>query len=84
MQMTVLKASVLAVLFAVSGCTTIEYVEVRPQCEPVPIPALPSLDRGELWDALGDAQYREVERYINGLWSVIDEQSAVLGAACRP
>lgn len=76
--------NVLAVLFVLTGCVTrTEYVTLEPQCEPVPIPALPELDRGELWDALGDAKYREVERLINGLWAVIDEQDAILGRLCN-
>lgn len=73
-----------AISVATSGCTTTtEYVTLQPQCEPVVMPALPVLSRGELWDALGDAQYRELERYINGLWSVIDEQAALIEAVCQ-
>lgn len=73
----------LLALLLVSGCiTTTEYVALQPQCEPVVVPALPLLDRGELWDALGDAQYRELERYINGLWGVVDEQAALIEAVC--
>ena len=82
-QMRGLKASALAAIFAVSGCTTAEYVALQPQCEPVVVPALPLLDRGELWDALGDARYRELERYINGLWGVVDEQAALIEAVCQ-
>lgn len=71
------------VLFVASGCATPEHVVVRPVCEPAPIPALPEISKGELWDALGDARYRELERYHNGLWSVIDEQAAVIEAVCN-
>jgi hypothetical protein len=53
-----------------------------PHCAPVTVPALPVLDQGVLWDALGDVQYRQLERYINGLWSVIDEQAAVIDGVC--
>ena len=77
-----LTASLLAISVATSGCATTELVTLQPQCEPVPVPALPLLDRGELWQDLGDAQYRELERYISGLWSVIDEQAAVIEAVC--
>ena len=73
----------LAVILGVSGCATTEYVEVRPQCTPPAQPALPVVDRGELWDALGDAQYRELERYINGVWAWADEQAALLGELCE-
>lgn len=76
-----LTASLLVILGA-SGCATPELVTLQPQCEPVVVPALPLLDRGELWQDLGDAQYRELERYISGLWSVIDEQAAVIDAVC--
>ncbi|MDX5376371.1 MAG: hypothetical protein LPK08_02475 [Halomonas sp.] len=43
---------------------------------------MPSLDKGELWDALGDTRYRELERYINELWAYSDEQAAMLDALC--
>lgn len=74
---------IVPLLLLLSGCATTDHVTLRPACEPVPIPALPLLDRGELWQDLGDAQYRELERYINGLWSVIDEQAAVIDAVCN-
>ena len=78
----VLMISGLLALFAVSGCARTEYVEVRPQCTPPSQPALPFIDQGELWDALGDAQYRQLERYINGLWGWADEQGAMLEQLC--
>lgn len=81
-QMSGLAVLALTALFAVSGCARTEYVTLQPQCEPVVVPALPILDRGELWDALGDAQYRELERYINGIWGVVDEQAALIEAVC--
>jgi len=58
-------------------------VPVNPQCTPPPQPALPVLDKGELWDALGDDRYRELERYINGIWAFSDEQGALLGELCE-
>lgn len=74
----------LVIFVATSGCTTTtEYVTRQPQCEPVVVPALPALSRGELWDSLGDAQYRELERYITGLWGVVDEQAALIKAVCQ-
>ena len=73
----------LLAIFAVSGCTTTEYREVRPQCTPPSEPALPVIDRGELWDALGDDRYRELERYLNTLWGYADEQAAMLVELCE-
>lgn len=67
---------------AVSACTTVEYIPVTPNCYPVVMPSLPVIDNGELWDALGDEQYRVVESYVDGLWSVIDEQAAIIGEVC--
>ena len=79
-----LLTSALLATLGVSGCaTTTEYVTLQPQCEPVVVPALPLLDRGELWQALGDAQYRELERYINGIWGVVDEQAALIKSVCQ-
>lgn len=79
----VLKASVLAAIFAVSGCTATEYIHVIPECTPPPKPTLPLIDQGELWDALGDERYRELERYINGVWAFSDEQGAMLKTLCE-
>lgn len=79
-----LTAGLLVISVATSGCTTTtEYVTLQPQCEPVVVPALPLLDRGELWDKLGDSEYRELERYINGLWGVVDEQAALIKSVCH-
>lgn len=82
MMMTVLRTSALAVIFAVSGCASTEYVPVTPECTPPGKPALPEIDRGQLWDAVGDAQYRQIERYVNALWGYADEQAAMLVALC--
>lgn len=76
------KLIVPLLLLLLSGCATTELVALQPQCEPVVVPALPILEKGELWQALGDSQYRQLERYISGLWSVIDEQAAVIAAVC--
>jgi hypothetical protein len=43
---------------------------------------MPGIDQGELWDALGDARYRKLERYLNTLWGYADEQAAMLGELC--
>lgn len=76
-----IQASALTVAFAVaSGCTTTEYV--TPSCTVPPVPSLPVIDRGALWDAVGDAEYRRIERYIDGLWQAVDERGAVLSAVC--
>lgn len=94
----VLKASVLAAIFAVSGCTTTEYINVTPECTPPPKPVLPEIDQGELWDTFvdaeryrstdnavqaGDERYRELEGYINGVWAYSDEQGAMLDSLCK-
>lgn len=68
---------------SVTSCTTTEYIHVTPECTPPPQPALPEIDRGELWDALGDDRYRQLERYINGVWAFSDEQGAMLDSLCE-
>lgn len=72
----------LLAIFAGSGCSTVEYVEVTPRCTPPSQPALPVIERGELWDALGDTRYRQLERYLNSLWGYADEQAALLDELC--
>lgn len=69
---------------SVASCTTVQHAEIRARCTPPPSPALPPIDRGELWDAVGDAEYRRVEAYINRLWAYADEQAAMLDALCTP
>lgn len=73
----------LAVLLGVSGCAATEYIEVRPECSVPPSPVLPDISRGDLWDALGDAEYRRLEAYINGVWGYADEAVAVLEVVCQ-
>ncbi|WP_339119186.1 hypothetical protein [Halomonas sp. BMC6] len=73
----------LMVSFAVSGCARTEYIEIHPQCTPPPEPTLPAIDRGTMWDALGDDRYRQLERYINGVWAFSDEQGAMLDSLCE-
>lgn len=70
-------------VISVASCTTVEYIHVTPECTPPPQPTLPEIDRGELWDALGDDRYRELERYINGVWAFSDEQGAMLSELCE-
>lgn len=70
------------VALSAASCSTVEYVEVTPQCTAPTQPALPVIDMGKTWDALGDAQYRELERYITTLWGYADEQAALLGELC--
>lgn len=77
-----LMISALVATLGVSGCAT-EYIEVKPQCQLPPEPNLPVLDKGELWDYLGDTRYRTVERYIDRLWAYSDEQQAILEAICQ-
>lgn len=79
----VLIASALLVTLGVSGCTTTEYVHVNPQCTPPPLPVLPVVDMGNTWEKLGDAHYRQLERYINRLWAAYDEQAAMLEGLCN-
>lgn len=80
--MSALQASVLTTIFAVSGCASTEYVAVTPECTPPSKPALPVIDKGALWERLGDAEYRKVESYINALWGYADEQGAILDELC--
>ena len=81
-QTNALMIAGLMAIFAGSGCARTEYIEVSPQCTPPSQPALPVIDAGELWDALGDAEYRQLERYVNGLWGYADEQAALLDVVC--
>lgn len=99
MRTTGLAVFALLATLGVSGCTTTtEYVTLQPQCEPVVVPALPLLDRGELWDTFidaerwreaespmvaGDGKYRVLERYILQLWAFADEQAALIKAVCQ-
>lgn len=68
---------------SVTSCSTVEYIHVTPECTPPPSPVLPELSKGELWDKLGDAEYRRLESYINGLWAFSDEQGAMLDTLCE-
>lgn len=68
---------------SVASCSTVEYVHVTPQCSPPPSPVLPELSKGELWNNLGDSEYRRVEAYINGVWAYSDDQGAMLDALCN-
>lgn len=78
-----LMMSALLVALGVSnGCATERYVYVQPQCTVPPMPALPSVDRAGVWDQMGDTDYRIIEAYIDGLWSVVDEQRAILREVC--
>lgn len=79
---SVLLALVLVVHLGISACTTTEFVHVTPECTPPPQPVLPELSKGDLWDALGDERYRQLERYINGVWAFSDEQGAMLQTLC--
>ncbi|GHC19372.1 hypothetical protein [Aidingimonas halophila] len=80
---TALMIKSLAAIFVVSGCTTTEYIEVTPECSPPPVPTLPQIDKGNLWDQVGDEDYRKIEAYINGLWAYSDEQAAMLNELCQ-
>ena len=80
--MNALLLSALLALF-VASCAKTEYIHVTPSCTPPPQPALPEIDRGELWGAVGDAEYRRIESYINQLWAFSDEQGAMLDSLCE-
>lgn len=74
-----------ALCVAVSGCASEPRVEyLQPDCPVIQRPALPELSRGRLWDALGDAEYRRLEAYVNGVWSIVDQQAAALEVVCAP
>lgn len=79
---SVLLALVLLATLGISACTTTEFVHVTPECTPPPKPVLPELSKGDLWESIGDDQYRELERYINGIWAYSDEQGAVIETLC--
>lgn len=84
MMRVTIAASLAVALGAVSGCAGSPVVEyVQPDCPVIQRPVLPELSRGDLWDALGDAEYRRVERYVNGVWSLVDQQEAALEAVCE-
>lgn len=72
----------LALIGLLVGCVATEYIEVRPECSVPPSPVLTDINRGDLWDALGDAEYRRLEAYINGVWGYADEAVAVLEVVC--
>lgn len=79
----VLMMCVLLAAFVLSsGCATERYVYIQPDCTVPPMPALPSIDRAGVWDQVGDTDYRIIEDYIDGLWSVVDEQRAILSEVC--
>lgn len=82
--MHVLRMTALvAILGVISGCASEPDVKyAQPTCPTLSEPALPAIDRGALWDALGDEHYRRVESYIDGLWSIIDQQRAALDEVC--
>lgn len=92
-----LVISALVATFAVSGCETVQYIEVSPECKPPPEPVLPTISNGELWGTFvdaaryreasdpvesGDEAYRVLEGYINDVWAYSDEQGAMLGELC--
>lgn len=78
-----LLAPVLVATLGISACATTEFIHVTPECTPPPFPALPELSKGELWDKLGDGEYRRLEAYINGVWAFSDEQGAMLDTLCE-
>lgn len=83
MMRVIVTSALVALCAAVSGCASEPAVEyVQPDCPVIQRPALPVVDQGQLWDAVGDAQYRQIERYINALWGYADEQAAMLEALC--
>lgn len=72
----------LMVISGVSGCSSTVYVPIQPQCTAPPKPVLPSIDRGRLWDDIGDERYRVIEQYIDRLWAYSDEQGAIIEEVC--
>ncbi len=77
-----MRILIIIAALSLSACSTVEYVPITPECTPPPTPVLPIVDRGALWDALGDERYRELEAYINAVWAHSDEQGAMLDALC--
>lgn len=74
------RLGLLVIFAAISACSTVK--EQAPVCSPVVVPVLPALDKGAMWDKLGDEHYREVETYINTLWEVIDKQRVITNSVC--
>ena len=52
---------VVALAVILAGCATTERVYITPDCTVPPRPTLPTVDAGELWDAVGDDMYRVLE-----------------------
>ena len=69
-------------VLSVASCTTTEYIPIQPECTAPPKPVLPSIDRGRLWDDIGDERYRVIEQYIDRLWAYSDEQGAIIVQVC--
>lgn len=82
MSMTTTRALVLALLCsAISACTTVETIELRPSCTPPALPALPVIESRQL-EGLDDTTFwalMERERRLTD-WAL--ELEAMLSALC--
>ncbi len=77
-----MRILIIIAALTLSACSAVEYLPITPECTPPPSPVLPLIDKGDLWQSLGDESYRELEAYLNGLWAYSDEQAAMLDALC--
>lgn len=79
--MKTILIAVLASLALLTGCETVRYVEVKPECDVPPLPVLPSID----WDELsgqGDALAR-LEAYEAALVDSLIEHREMLKVLCK-
>ena len=59
--MKAIVASVLVATLVISGCSsTPDVIYLQPQCSVPTLSALPQVDAGELWDAIGDDTYQQL------------------------
>lgn len=67
-----------------AGCATrTEYVEVAPECQPPPLPSLPTVEASAL-DPLPDAVFHDLREREKRLTDWALEMEAMLEAICAP
>lgn len=75
--------SALAVASLIAGCAIERHYYHEPVCEPEIRPVLPSIDAGELWDAVGPVMFADLEDLQAALvsWALANE--AIINSVCR-
>ncbi len=58
-------------------------VYLKPECSPPPIPALPNIDAGVLWDRVGQSMYNDLELREKRLVDVIEESAKMIKVLCK-